>query len=69
VALRLAIFIFREDETIATTFVVDRLQSAWRRAARKAVLFAYAKSTLYPMTWRASSDILETGVSGIGDKE
>jgi len=35
------------------------LRSTWRRTARKAVLFAYSKSTLYPMTSGALSDILK----------
>lgn len=42
-----------------------RLRSMWKGAARKAVLFAYDKLTLYPMTGRALSDILEVGISWI----
>jgi hypothetical protein len=52
--------------TSSTTFVVDPIRLVWRGTARKAVLFAYGKSTLYPMTAEAFPDIMEAKVTHIG---
>ena len=41
------------------------LRTTWKRTARKAVLFAYGKSALYPMTEGSLFDILETRISSI----